>query len=204
MKLLVATTNPGKLEELRELLGAALPEGAQLVSLAEAKLPAPPETGQTFAENAAQKAQACATQSGLWTLADDSGLCVDALGGAPGVHSARYADSDPERRTRLLAALLRAPQGRRKAHFACALALVSADGKRLFRAEGECHGTIAGAPRGTGGFGYDPIFEPDETPGKTLAELPPAQKNELSHRGRAVKRMLPLLEKLLREGDLPG
>ena len=202
MKLLVATSNAGKVREFVELLGPALPEGSQLVSLADLKLPAPDETGATFAENAAQKARTSALASGLWTLGDDSGLCVDALDGAPGLHSARYAPTDAERRTRLLGALLRTPEGRRRAFFECALALVSPEGQRLFRAEGRCDGTIAGAPRGAGGFGYDPIFLPDEAQGRTLAELNPAQKNALSHRGRALKRMLPLLTRLFKDGDV--
>ncbi len=203
MRLLVATSNPGKVREFVELIGPALPEGSQLVSLADLKLPAPDETGTSFAENAAQKARASALASQLWTLGDDSGLCVDALNGQPGIHSARYAPTDAERRTKLLAALLRAPEGRRQAHFECALALVSPDGQRLFRAEGRVDGTIAGAPRGSNGFGYDPIFLPDEAAGRTLAELNPTQKNALSHRGRALRRLLPVLSQLLREGDLP-
>jgi XTP/dITP diphosphohydrolase len=203
MKLLVATSNPGKVKEFLELLGPALPEGSTLASLADLGLPAPPENGTTFAENAAEKARASALASGLWTLGDDSGLCVDALGGAPGLHSARYAPTDAERRTRLLAELLRTPEGRRSAHFECALALASPDGRRLFRAEGRVDGTIAGAPRGKNGFGYDPLFLPDEAPGRTLAEMNAGQKNALSHRGRAVQRLLPLVARLLREGDLP-
>ena len=203
MKLLVATGNPGKVREFVELLGPALPEGSQLVSLADLKLPAPEETGATFAENAAEKARAGALASGLWTVGDDSGLCVDALDGGPGLKSARYAPTDPERRTKLLAALLRAPEGRRGAHFECAIALAAPDGRRLFRSEGRVDGSIAGAPKGNGGFGYDPIFVPDEAGGRTLAELNALQKNTLSHRGRAVKRLLPLISRLLREGDLP-
>src|SRR5204862_3647542 len=123
--LLVATSNPGKLREFVEILGAALPEGAQLVSLADLRIEAPDETGTTFAENAALKARGGAVASGLWTLGDDSGLCVDALNGGPGLQSARYAPSDAERRTKLLGALMRAPEGRRGAWFECALALAS-------------------------------------------------------------------------------
>jgi XTP/dITP diphosphohydrolase len=203
MKLLVATANPGKVREFVELLGPALPEGTQLVSLTDVGLPAPEETGATFAENAALKARAGAVGSGLWTLGDDSGLCVDALDGGPGLRSSRYAPTDAERRTKLLAALLRTPEGRRRAHFECALALCAPDGRRLYRSEGRVDGTIGGAPRGSNGFGYDPIFLPDEAAGRTLAELNTLQKNEMSHRGRAVKRMLPLIGRLLREGDLP-
>ena len=133
MKLLVATSNPGKLIEIREIL-AGLP--LDLVSLQDAALPAPEETGSTFHENAAQKATTCARQSGLWTLADDSGLCVEALAGAPGVHSARYAATEQDRRAKLLAALEGVPEGRRGAHFFCAVALSPPDGTRVLRAEG--------------------------------------------------------------------
>jgi XTP/dITP diphosphohydrolase len=192
MKLLVATANPGKVREYVELLGPALPEGSKLVSLLDVKLQAPEETGSSFAENAALKARQGALASGLWTLGDDSGLCVEALGGAPGLHSSRYAPTDAERRTRLLAALLRAPEGRRRAHFECALALVSPDGQHLFRAEGRCEGAIGGAPRGANGFGYDPLFEVIEYH-RTFGELGPTVKRMLSHRSRALRAILPQL-----------
>jgi XTP/dITP diphosphohydrolase len=172
------------------------------VSLADLQLPAPDETGATFADNAAQKASACATWSNLWTLGDDSGLCVDALSGAPGVFSARYAPTEEERRAKLLRNLASVPDSGRGAHFFCAVALSSPDGKRLFRADGRVDGGIAWAARGSNGFGYDPLFVPAETPGKTLAELSSAEKNRLSHRGRALERLRPLLEKLQREGGL--
>jgi len=193
VKLLVATSNPGKLVEIREILGS-LP--LELVSLHDAALPAPDETGQTFHENAAQKAVASAARSGLWALGDDSGLCVDALDGAPGVYSARYAPTDEERRAKLLRALKEVPEARRGAHFFCALALSAPDGRRIVRAEGRVDGAIAFSARGTNGFGYDPIFLPAQTPGKTLAELPAAEKNRLSHRGRAVRDLLPALQRL--------
>jgi XTP/dITP diphosphohydrolase len=199
VKLLVATTNQGKLGEVREILAAT---GLELVSLADLQLPGPDETGTTFHDNAAEKATACASWSGLWTLGDDSGLCVDALGGAPGVFSARYAPTEEERRAKLLRHLETVPSARRGAHFICAVALSSPDGKHVFRAEGRVDGSIAPAARGVNGFGYDPLFLPDETPGKTLAELDSAEKNRLSHRGRALERLRPLLEKLARDGDL--
>lgn len=199
MRLLVATTNPGKLVEVREILAGL---GFVLVSLADLQLPAPDETGATFEENAALKASACATWSNLWTLGDDSGLCVDALGGAPGVFSARYAPTEEERRAKLLRNLAAVPDPKRGAHFFCAVALSSPDGKRLFRADGRVDGGIAWAARGGNGFGYDPLFVPAETPGKTLAELSSAEKNRLSHRGRALERLRPLLEKLQRAGGL--
>jgi XTP/dITP diphosphohydrolase len=197
VKLLVASSNPGKLVEIREILGA-LP--LELLALQDAGLPAPDETGLTFHENAAQKATVCAVRSGLWTLGDDSGLCVDALDGGPGVYSARYASSDVERRAKLLRALEGVPEARRGAHFFCAVALSAPDAGRIVRAEGRVDGAIAFASRGTNGFGYDPIFLPVETPGRTLAELPAAEKNRLSHRGRALRRLLPALEGLAREG----
>ena len=199
MKLLVATSNAGKMGEVREIL---LPLGFELLSLKEAALPSPDENGVTFHDNAAAKATECAAQSGLWTLGDDSGLCVDALGGGPGVRSARYADSDEARRARLLAALQSVPEPRRGAHFFCALALSAPGGRQIFRAEGRVEGSIAREPRGQNGFGYDPLFVPLETPGRTLAELDSGEKNRLSHRGRALARLAPLLERLARDGAL--
>jgi len=210
VKLLFASGNAGKVIEVREILAPLLP-GHELVSLLELGLEPPEETGSTFQENAALKATCCAVQSKLWALADDSGICVDALGGAPGVYSARYAETDEARRAKLLGKLDGTPEQRRGAHFFCAVALASPDGKRIFRAEEQMLGRIALSARGSGGFGYDPIFEPTETaaPGaqaarlpRTVAELPAAEKNRLSHRGRALQRLLPVLEKLLREGDL--
>jgi XTP/dITP diphosphohydrolase len=199
VKLLVATSNAGKLGELREILA---PLGFSLLSLADAGLPAPDETGETFHDNAALKATECAKQSGLWTLGDDSGLCVDALDGGPGVRSARYAPTDVERRGKLLEALKAVPTNRRCAHFFCAVALSSPDGQRVFRAEGRVDGAIEPAARGTNGFGYDPLFGPSETPGRTLAELSSVEKNRLSHRGRALERLRPLLERLARDETL--
>jgi len=199
MKLLVATSNQGKLKEVREIL-AGLP--LELVSLKDLGLPAPPETGNTFHDNAAEKATTSARRSGLWTLADDSGLCVDALGGAPGLHSARYAPTEEARRTKLLAALKEVPVGRRGAHFEAAVALSDPEGKRVFFAEGRVDGAIALAPRGTLGFGYDPLFLPAETPGRMLAELGPEEKNRLSHRGRALEQLRPILVRLARDGTL--
>jgi XTP/dITP diphosphohydrolase len=197
VKLLVATSNPGKLVEIREIV-AGIP--LELVSLRDLRLPPPPETGDTFHANAAQKATISARQSGLWSLADDSGLCVEALGGAPGVHSARYASTDDERRAKLLRALQAVPEQKRGAHFFCAVALSPPDGERVLQAEGRVDGSIALQERGTNGFGYDPIFLPAETPGQTLAELASAEKNRLSHRGRALQRLRPVLERLARDG----
>ena len=201
MKLLVATSNPGKLVEVREILAGC---DLQLVSLADLRLDPPEEPFLTFRENADAKAMACAPRAQLWTLADDSGLCVDALDGRPGVHSARFADSDEARRRKLLDELRRVPAERRGAHFECAVALASPHAQWIYRAEGRVDGSIAEAPRGTNGFGYDPLFLPRETPGRTLAELDAAEKNRLSHRGRALQRLRPLLDRLARDGDLPA
>jgi len=197
MILVVATGNPGKLVELRELLSEI---DLELRSLSELGLPSPEETGKTFAENAELKAHAAAAAARTWALGDDSGLCVDALCGGPGLHSARYAATDEARRARLLRELEAVPAEKRGAHFFCAAALCAPDG-RLFRADGRVDGSIALAPRGTNGFGYDPLFLPVETPGRTLAELPSADKNRLSHRGRALEGLRPVLEALARGGD---
>jgi XTP/dITP diphosphohydrolase len=193
VKLVVATGNRGKLVEFEELLTGS---GLDLLSLADVGLAPPEETGATFEENAALKATFAARRSGLWALADDSGLCVAALGGGPGLHSARYAATDEERRAKLLRAIAGAAD--RSAHFFCAAALCGPGGSPLHAADGRVDGDIALAARGTNGFGYDPIFLPRETPGRTLAELASAEKNRLSHRGRAVAKLRPLLERLAR------
>lgn len=184
-RLIVATTNRGKLNELTALLG---PHGVEVVSVA-AVLPewSVEETGATFAENARLKAVDVARRLRHPALADDSGLEVTVLGGAPGVHSARYAGEgarDPENVAKLLAAMQDVPDDRREAAFRCALALAWPGGA-LLEVEGCCEGTIARAPRGTHGFGYDPVFV-DPASGKTFAELGEAEKSARSHRGRAL------------------
>ncbi len=195
MDLLIATHNPHKLDELRSLLN--LP-GLHLRSALEfPEIPAPSEDGDTFEANAIQKATVLAAATGLWTLADDSGLEVEALGGAPGVHSARYA-GEPADYAANNARLLREMDGRdnRRAQFRCVVALVR-PGVAPYIVEGRCTGEIITAPRGAGGFGYDPLFVPDgET--HTFAELPPDVKNRISHRARAMQRARLLLKDLLR------
>jgi XTP/dITP diphosphohydrolase len=192
-RLLIATTNQGKLREYYALV----PEGVELVTLADLGLNAPEETGATFAENADLKALAAAQTSGLVALADDSGLEVDALGGAPGVYSARYAGepvSDERNVKRLLANL--GDGDTRSAHFTCAISIASQTGI-LARGDGRCEGDIAEQPRGSNGFGYDPIFLlPD---GRTLAELAPEEKNEISHRSRAIRSIAPALRSILEQ-----
>jgi XTP/dITP diphosphohydrolase len=185
--LLVATANPGKGREIARLL-ADLP--LRVADLAEFPgLPACAENEATFAANARQKAFHYHQLTRLPTLADDSGLMVDALDGAPGVHSARYAGegaTDAQRIDKLLGELARHGPGPHPARFVCALSFVI-DGAERIAVAGECHGVIIAVPRGTGGFGYDPVFMvPDRH--KTFAELSSAEKAAVSHRGRALTR----------------
>jgi XTP/dITP diphosphohydrolase len=196
-KLVLASGNAGKLREFRRLLE---PLGITVVPQAELGITDADEPHVTFVENALAKARHASAHSGLPALADDSGVCVDALGGAPGVHSARFA-GEPKSDERNNAALVAAVRGvaDRRAHYACVLVLVrNAGDPEPIIAEGRWNGRIVDAPRGSGGFGYDPHFEDAET-GLTGAELPLAQKNALSHRGQAMRA---LIEKLRREhGD---
>ena len=197
--LVIASGNAGKVREFAALLaGLGLeirpqPEGLEVE-----------ETGITFVENARLKAIAVARATGCWALADDSGLAVDALDGAPGVYSARYAASDPERIARLLAALgaangQRAAAGlapQRSARFTAALALADPSGQLRLEVEGHCPGEILETPRGSGGFGYDPVFLVPET-GLSFAEMDKATKARLGHRGRAFALLEPGLRELL-------
>jgi XTP/dITP diphosphohydrolase len=156
------------------------------------------ETGDTFRANAELKARAAAAETGLLALADDSGLQVDALQGAPGVYSARYAGqaaSDEENNQRLVAELL--GESNRRARFRCVLALADPMAGELVFSDGTIEGVVAQSPRGAGGFGYDPLFLPDGFGGRSFAELAPAEKDSVSHRARAVRAMLPGLRQLL-------
>lgn len=198
-RLLVATNNPGKLREYKVLL-EGLPKTVEITSPAQEGIDLEvEEAGDTFAENARIKAMAYAEASGLLTLADDSGLEVDALGGAPGVRSARYAGpgaSDADRYRKLLADLAGIPAGKRAARFRCVVALTLPEGP-VYTAEGTCEGKIGFAARGEHGFGYDPVFIVDGYGGQTLAELEPEEKNRISHRARAMQAALPTLRRLL-------
>ncbi|HEV2912875.1 MAG TPA: RdgB/HAM1 family non-canonical purine NTP pyrophosphatase [Pyrinomonadaceae bacterium] len=186
-ELLIATRNPGKVRELESLLG---PLPLRLRSLAE--FPSTrevEETGSTFEENAAIKAQAYAAQTACWTLADDSGLEVEALGGAPGVLSARYGGAgatDAERVELLLNALARTRDTKRRARFVCVVAIADDTAKLRVLYTGTCEGHISHAPRGDGGFGYDPVFVPDGYE-ESFGELPFEIKQSISHRARALK-----------------
>ena len=186
MKLVLASGNAGKLAELGELLGGP---GFDLHAQSEFGVADVEETGLTFVENALLKARNAARATGLPALGDDSGLCVDALGGAPGLYSARYGGGhgDAARNiARLLQELDGVPDARRGARFHCVLVLLrSADDPQPLIAEGSWAGRILQAPRGSGGFGYDPVFL-DPLHGASAAELDPALKNRISHRGRAL------------------
>ena len=188
-KLVIASGNAGKVREFQHLLAGlnlaikAQPDGLEVE-----------ETGSTFAENARLKAVAVASATGCWALADDSGLSVHALGGAPGVHSARYASSDAARIARLLQELEGATD--RSAEFSAALAVADPSGNVRLEVEGHCPGLILPSPRGSGGFGYDPVFFMPHT-GLTYAEMDKPLKSKIGHRGRAFAQLEPQLSSLL-------
>lgn len=190
MKLIFATTNVGKLAELKALVGDRI----QVLSANDVGLAPVDEDADSFAGNAVKKAESATRATGLWALADDSGLCVEALGGRPGVHSARYGRDDGERMGRILQELEATDPALRVATFECALALCG-PGVATVVERGTCTGRIALAPRGTQGFGYDPIFEctPD---GRTFAELSRDEKAKYSHRGQAFAQMQRHLQRL--------
>ena len=198
MKLLVATGNQGKLKEINRLLADAPIEIVGLDQLID-----PPEViedGDTFMANARKKAQEMAQFSGMLTLADDSGLVVDALDGAPGVYSARYAGEpvdDAANNAKLLSELQDVADENRQAAFHCVMALAWPDG-RCETYDGQVSGLIMRGERGTGGFGYDPLFIVPEY-GKTMAELPLEIKNRISHRGTALRKVIPLLQELAKQ-----
>ncbi|MEM9540344.1 MAG: RdgB/HAM1 family non-canonical purine NTP pyrophosphatase [Cyanobacteria bacterium P01_E01_bin.42] len=185
---MVATGNPGKLREMQAYLTGV-----------EVELELKPEdleieeTGTTFEENACLKATSVAKVMGQWAIADDSGLAVDALGGAPGLYSARYGSSDRDRCDRLLREL--GDEKNRQAQFICVVAIARPDGSVAIVSEGICKGEILYTPRGSGGFGYDPIFYVPQHR-KTFAEMPPELKRKISHRGKAFQKLLPQWQNL--------
>ena len=194
-RLLLASRNRGKLREMRRLL-----PGFTLETLDQhPEVPEVEETGNSFEENAALKAVAAARASGLWSLGEDSGLEVDALGGAPGVHSARYAGAPgaAEANNQKLVAALSGCRNR-GARYVCVLVLANPKGERVATARGLSEGSITETAAGGGGFGYDPYFIP-EGKARTNAELSPDEKDAISHRGAALRRLLPILAQHLRE-----
>ncbi|MCZ6462695.1 MAG: XTP/dITP diphosphatase [Proteobacteria bacterium] len=191
MTLLLATRNEGKIREFQELLAGA---GIEVETLdAQPDAGEVEETGETFEENARIKATHYARATGRWTVAEDSGLVVDSLGGEPGVHSARYAGThgdDAANNRKLLSALEGVED--RGARYVCSIVLAQPSGDVAVTVQGVCEGRIVQKPRGKGGFGYDPLFVPGGE-FRTNAELPPEEKNSISHRGRALRSFLPLL-----------
>ena len=189
--IVVATGNAHKLTEIRDILGKVLPD-VEFVSLAQlGDFDDPEETGTTFEANALIKAEAAVAETGFSAIADDSGLVVDALDGEPGVYSARYAGvhgDDAANNAKLLRNLENVEDADRTARFMSVVALVCADGIVL-SGEGSCEGMIGHELRGDHGFGYDPLFLPNDTPGKTMAELTPEEKNAISHRFHALQNL---------------
>lgn len=197
-RLILATRNANKVTELRAILAGAGLDVELVGADAYPEVPDVKETGVTFAENALLKAHALARATGLPAVADDSGLCVDVLNGAPGIFSARWAGRHGDDRANLdllLAQLADIADGHRGAHFACAAALALPDGTERV-VEGRLRGTLRHTPSGSGGFGYDPILQPlGET--RTCAELTPDEKNAISHRGEAFRGLVPVVRELL-------
>ena len=194
MRVVLASSNGGKLRELASLLA---PFGFDLIAQTALGLDTPPETGQTFADNALLKARHAAAVTKLPSLADDSGIEVDALDGRPGVYSARYAGegaTDQDNLVKMLGEMRDVPAGKRTARYQCVIAFVetAADPEPII-ASGTWEGTVIGAPRGLGGFGYDPIFLPEGSQ-RTAAELDSTQKNALSHRGQALRSLVGQLQ----------
>jgi phosphoribosylglycinamide formyltransferase 1 len=191
--VIAATGNAHKVDEMSAILAdtaVALIRGRELCALTE-----PEENAPDYLGNARLKALTWQRFSGIWALADDSGLEVDAMGGRPGVHSSRYAKTNEQRISRMLLELDGVPPERRRARFACTVVLCGPNGEE-HHATGTCEGMIANEPKGDGGFGYDPIFIPDGFGGRHLAELSAEEKNQISHRGRALQALKPTLNKL--------
>lgn len=203
-RLVVATGNQHKIAEISRLLAGVVPEVAngslELVAMTDLGVPSPVEDGDSFEANALIKARACVASTGLPALADDSGLEVDALGGGPGIRSARYAGedaTDADNNAALVAALAVIPDADRSARFVCAAALVTVDGREITR-RGTMEGRIVDEPRGEHGFGYDPHFVADVTrDGRTNGELDPAEKDAISHRGAAFRALAEHVARML-------
>lgn len=194
MKILLATSNRGKLREIQHFFRDT---GLEFISLRDAGVPPAEETGTTFAENAALKATAAAQASGLWAIGEDSGLVVPALGGRPGIYSARYAGpdaSDADNNAKLLEDMADLSSEERRASFFCVMVLSSPQGQ-TYTVEGRCDGEILLTPRGEGGFGYDPLFYVPQLK-RTFAEMSTDEKERWSHRGDALRKLHQLLDRI--------
>ncbi|MEX0836349.1 MAG: RdgB/HAM1 family non-canonical purine NTP pyrophosphatase, partial [Nitriliruptor sp.] len=206
-RIVGATGNAHKLAEIERLLAEAIPAGAdgalELVAMTDLDVPTPVEDGDTFEANALLKARACVAATGLPAIADDSGIEVDALGGAPGVRSARYAGgdaTDADNNTKLVDALGATPPEQRTGRFVCAAALVTVEGEEITR-RGTMEGRVVDGPRGTNGFGYDPYFVADATAdGRTNGELSAEEKDAISHRGAAFSSLAEDVGRWLADG----
>ncbi len=187
--IVLATSNPHKLDEISDMVKGSeinfeiAPEGFN-----------PVEDGDTFEENSFIKAKCAAQMTGKYALADDAGLCVDALNGQPGIYSARYAPTQKEKIEKLLGELKNVPYEKRTAHFVCVMTLCNPDGELVHQVRGEVYGHIVDVPEGVNGFGYDPVFYIDNL-GKTMAQMEMAEKNTLSHRAIALSQMVNFLQK---------
>lgn len=191
MKIIIATQNPHKVEEIRDIANLFNIHGIGFCPIDKSLNFNPVEDGKTFEENSIIKAKEANRLTKEYTLADDSGLCVEALNGAPGIHSARYADTAQKRIDKLLDAIKN--ETYRKAKFVCAMTLINPRGEIIFKATGECKGKIALSQSGTHGFGYDPVFLVDGTD-KTMADMTEAEKNRISHRSLALQQVFAFLE----------
>ena len=192
-KIVLATSNPHKVEEINSITKSL---GVEFILPPEGFNPV--ENGKTFEENSLIKAKAAYELTHQMSMADDSGLCVDALDGAPGIYSARYADTPENRITKLLDVMKNVPEDKRQAKFVCAITLLDTNGKVLFSGRGECFGKIGFEPKGTNGFGYDPVFIVDGG-NLTMAELSEVEKNKISHRALAVGKLISFLNKFCKK-----
>ena len=193
MKIVLASSNKHKVQEINEIVKSSHPD-SDLEFILPPEGFDPIENGETFEENSYIKAQAAWELSKTWTLADDSGLCIDALGGKPGIYSARYAETPELRIQRVLRELEGISNDKRTARFCCAMTLINLQGEIEYKVLGKCEGKIINEARGVNGFGYDPIFMPDGYD-VTIAELSEEEKNKISHRGNALRAVLDYIAK---------
>lgn len=194
MRIIIATQNPHKVEEINEIAKLYKIKGIEFLPISKSLKFDPIENGKTFEENSLIKAKEANRLTKEYTLADDSGLCAEALDGAPGIHSARYAETPQKRIDKLLDALKNTQN--RKAKFVCAMTLINPEGEVILKTKGECKGSIAYTQSGTHGFGYDPVFIVENTD-KTMADMTEEEKNRISHRSLALQKVFSYIQKTL-------